>query len=236
MVVGINAPVARRIKLINLAFTAGYEDTTSLATTHTDAGKSIGAAAPDRRLLVCVSGVRTTAAAISITSVKVTGSGTAVTGTVVTDGTTTATQVQGSSNRAIEAIYIVDAGTGSQLEGDTTGDIEIVFNGATYLYSVSVYSMTGQGTTTATQVQKTTGTNPLTRDQNCNAGGAILAAVTNNAAATVTYAGVDEDRDVGAVGAGSGSKMFAAAQSNLTVSATLTSAGEQGMVVASFGP
>lgn len=216
---------------VDVTLADSYEDTGSSATTHTDAGKSLGAIGTDRKIIVAISGFRTTATAISITSVTVGGE----TAAVISDGVTSASQLE-AGTRGIVAMYIIDAGAGSALAADTTATIEITFNGATFLYGCAIYRMTGAPSTTAHDVNNDNSGDPLTVSQDCEPGGAIIAAVENNYSSGngTAFTGVTEDVETFGGGGSFAHAEFADLQTGLSVEADLTTASSQAMTVVSF--
>lgn len=121
-------------------------------------------------------------------------------------------------------IYQADVPTG------LTGDIVVTWDGSAAHCGIGVWRITGCGTgpSAAEDTGTSFGAHPLTASMNVSAGGVILAAASSNNSDTYTWAGTTESYDETVEGGQthSGSHdLFAAAQSGLTVSATLSGSG-----------
>lgn len=200
---------------------------TNDASAYTFSGTSIGTASADR-VVVVVIGSRANAAR-SLSSVTVGGNA----------ATAIATANATGGGAEIAAIYAIAVAAG------TTADIGVTFSSTMLRCGIGVYTLTGTGSVTTaygTATVTSNGTNPTDSTIDCPAGGSILAVNFSNSGATstTTWTGLTERFDIQpetvSNGVSSASDDFAAAQTNLTITATVANVlAFQAMAIASWG-
>lgn len=208
-----------------LSFLQGSMDISDL-TTYTFASQNLGAADPNRWIVVCVGGAHS--AARSISSVTVGG----VSATKIV-------QAEGSTLYRHTSIWVAPVPTG------TTGDIVVTWSGAIGRCGYSAYRLiTGTAPTTAfnTQTDLSLTSSDLSVSINRPAGGVIVASTINisSTATSITWAGTTEDYDASwseATYQGMSSSSTASGSSPVTVTATIAgtpTANNVGLAAASF--
>lgn len=218
-------PVPLASVATKISFLQGSMDISDL-TTYTFASQNLGAADPNRWIVVCVGGAHN--AARSISSVTVGG----VSATKIV-------QAEGSTVFRHTSIWVAYVPTG------TSGDIVVTWSGAIGRCGYSAYSLiTASAPTTAfdTQTDLTLTSSYLSVSINRPAGGVIVASTINISSTTtsVTWAGTTEDYDEKwseTTVSGFSSSSIASGSSPLTVTATIAgtpTANSVGLAAASF--
>ena len=200
--------------------TASYEATAVSVTdltTYTFSGLAIGTAAPDRKVVVIVSG---SVASRSVSSVTVGG----ISATLVKSQTDT---------NAIIEIWQAVVPTG------TTGDVVVVWSGAMTRCGVGVWAV--YEAAIAAFDTGSSNADPMTDTLNCPANGVVIGGATNsNTVSAHAWTGITENFDdlVESVTYHTGAFLtFSTTQTGLTVTADPDgAAADTAMVCASWGP
>ena len=193
----------------------GHSFTNASQTVFTESAVAIGTAAADRSVIVVASG----------------GPGTrTISGLTIGGNAAALVKRQENSLRTTE-IWLYALTTG------TTADIVTTWSGAQLYNSVTTFAAYGIGAThdTAGAVSPS----PMSDTIDCPAGGIIIGGVCNSSNRTTIWAGITEDDDNADdnLHNSSASDAFAAVQTGLTISATLSdTAATSPMAVASWGP
>lgn len=200
-------------RVISKSLTDSAVDSTD-TTAYTFAGKSIGAADSNRRIIIAVAGSSVTAGR-TISSVTVGG--------LTATGDVTATSTGFGTN--ISALYRVVVPTG------TTADVVVTFSGSMRHCGISVYRLINAGAVFNTATDITIGgSNDLSASINIPGGGCAIGSVIGNGSAAVrtwTWTNLTEDVDATIEGATSyttASDVFTGAQTSRTVTATASGA------------
>jgi|ETNvirnome_2_300_1030623.scaffolds.fasta_scaffold20020_2 hypothetical protein len=190
-----------------LTFIAMTDDTTNL-TTYTFSGQSFSTAAADRQIVVCTQGPSNGGRAVSS----------------MTIGGISATMMQrvGTSSNYPNEIWTATVPTGA------SGTISIQWSGSSSRCSIGVFAMYG-ASTTKNEVGSSIA-NPPTDDVTCNAGGVMIASVSDGYtggadASNWAWTGLTERGEIDSESTqlhGVAGDAFSTLQTDLTVTATPT--------------
>jgi hypothetical protein len=186
-------------------------------TTYTFSTTAIGAAMAGRLIVVGVAGAAGTRTVSSVT----------VGGTSLTYVT-----------RAQNATCTVELWAGVVASG-TTGDVVVTWSGAQTRCGVGVYALYGANATAFHSAVDTDGSDPMTASLNIPAGGYAVGVAFNANSSTFAWANLTEAYDEAIEGANmhtGASDAFATAQTGLTITCDPSSASDQALAVASWGP
>lgn len=207
---------------------------------HTFSSISFGDAAPDRHLIVVVGGDANPIGTLAVSSLTVGGESLSL----ISDGSNNAEVGFGSSNRMYLGFYIIDAGSGSPLEGVTSGDVVLTWNRSVLHGWCEVYRVTGIESTTAndTKSDTTISGSDYSVTLAVPANGFAIGGITHNlnSASPFSWSGLIKDTDRASGGSygdsSAASENFSEEQATLGVTVTVTAHSAEALLTVSFGP